>query len=241
MKPTVALMATALASLAFGGPAPAQSAGLVERLAARASAGDAEASYHLGMLYNNGLGVGQDNRRALDLFRAAAEAGDPLGAYKLGCYYAGQFGTVEPDPALALRYKTVAAEAGYSLAQLDVAIFYYRQGNHREAYRWFEAAARQGEAQSLYNLSVMSRAGQGTERSLARAHAFFRLAQVARRSAPTSAAQRELDEIWAQLSPMERMEAEGLASGWITGPTALTQLATAGLERAELISRGNRD
>jgi TPR repeat protein len=191
------------------------------------------------MLYNNGLGVPQDNARALELFRAAAEAGDPLGAYKLGCYYAGQFGVIPSDPALALRYKTIAARAGYSLAQLEVAILHHQRGEHREAYGWFEAAARQGDAQSLYNLSFMSREGQGTERSLARTHAFFRLSQGASRGSVTARAQQQLDEIWAQLSPTERSEATHMAATWITGPTPLTALARSGLERAERVSRGN--
>lgn len=239
MKPIIARIALAIGALPAGLPAVAQSDGLVERLTARASAGNAEASYHLGMLYNNGLGVPQDNARALELFRAAAEAGDPLGAYKLGCYYAGQFGGIPPDPALALRYKTIAARAGYSLAQLEVAILHHQRGEYREAYGWFEAAARQGDAQSLYNLSVMSREGQGIERSLARTHAFFRLAHMASRGSVTPGAQQQLDEIWAQLGPAERTEADRVAASWITGPTALTLLARSGVQRAEQVSRGN--
>jgi len=239
MKSIIAWAALVTAALPTGTPAVAQSPGLVERLTARASAGNAEANYHLGMLYNNGIGVPQDNRRALELFRAAAAAGDPLGAYKLGCYYAGQFGVIQPDPALALRYKTIAARAGYSLAQLEVAIIHHQRGEHREAYAWFEAAARQGDAQSLYNLSFMSREGQGTERSLARTHAYFRLSHLASRGSVSPGAQRQLDEIWAQLGPAERAEAERIAASWITGPTPMTLLARSGLERAEQVSRGN--
>lgn len=220
--------------------APAQSPHLAERLSVLARAGNAEASYHLGMLYNNGAGVAQDNERALALFRASADGGDPLGAYKLGCYYAGQFGVIEPDEDQALRYKLVAAEAGYSLAQLDVAILYYVRGSHAEALRWFEAAGRQGEAQALYNLSVMYRDGQGAAPSRGRSYAFFRLAHLASHGAVGTAAQRTLDELRAAMTPAERAEAERFDADWITGPTALTRLAFSGMERAEALARNGR-
>lgn len=196
--------------------APAQSPRLADRLSALARGGNAEASYHLGMLYNNGAGVAQDNERALALFRASAEGGDPLGAYKLGCYYAGQFGVIEPDEDQALRYKLVAAEAGYSLAQLDVAILYYLRGSYGEALRWFEAAGRQGEPQALYNLSVMYRDGQGAAPSRARSYAFFRLSHLAARGVIGTAAQRTLNELRASMTAAERAEAERFDSGWVT-------------------------
>lgn len=230
--------AIAAAILASCSPASSQSEDLSERLAALARGGHAEAGYHLGMLYNNGIGVQQDNARALDHFRTAAEAGDPLAAYKVGCYYAGQFGVISPDEAEALRYKRIAAEAGYVLAQLDVAIIHYRRGEHSEAVRWFEAAARQGDSQSLYNLSVMYKDGQGVSPSRPRTYAFFRLAQLASRGSSGPGAQQQLDELLAEMSREEREEAERIDESWITGPTELTRLARAGLERAEIVARG---
>jgi uncharacterized protein len=229
------------AAVAFAScSASAESPDLAERLSVLARAGNAEASYHLGMLYNNGTGVARDNGRALALFQAAAEAGDPLGAYKLGCYYAGQFGVIEPNEDQALRYKLIAAEAGYSLAQLDVAILYYVRGSHVQALRWFEAAARQGQPQALYNLSVMYRDGQGTAPSRARTYAFFRLAHLASRGAIGAAAQQTLDEQLTAMTAAERAEAERIDTDWVTGPTELTRLAMSGMERAEALAGASR-
>jgi len=230
-----------IATLVFAACSAASnpSPNLVEKLTALSRSGNAEASYHLGMLYNNGLGVQQDNRRALELFRASAEAGDPLGAYKLGCYYAGQFGVIERNEAQALRYKRIAAEAGYSLAQLDVAILYHQRGDHVQALRWFEAAAHQGIPQALYNLSVMYRDGQGAPASRARTYAFFRLAQQAQGSISPTARQ-TIRDLREQLTASEHAEAESIASGWVTGPTPLTRQAMSGLERAETLARSAR-
>ena len=96
---------------------------LASKLTAMSAAGSGEAAYHLGMLYHLGMdGVPKDTRKAFELFKLATERGDPLGAYQYGCYFDGQGeGVVKVDPALALKYKLVAAEAGYALAQEDVA------------------------------------------------------------------------------------------------------------------------
>lgn len=133
-------------------PVRADEPSLPARLEALAGQGNSEALYHLGMLYHLGLeGVARDPRRALDFFRRSAEGGDPLGAYKLGCYYAGQGGYVlAPDEALALRYKLAAAEAGYTLAQIEVAQIYSDRGDWERALHWYEAAARQGDWAALF-------------------------------------------------------------------------------------------
>ncbi|HEX8533744.1 MAG TPA: tetratricopeptide repeat protein [Allosphingosinicella sp.] len=232
---------TAVVGLCLASCAQAQSTELAQKLEKAAQSGDPEASYHLGMIYNNGIGVTQDAKRAFAHFSRAAEAGDPLGAYKVGCYYAGQFeGVVKADEEQALRHKLKAAEAGYKLAQVDVAIIYARREDNRSALKWFEAAAKQGDAQSLYNLSVFYRDGLGTAPSRPKTHAFFRLAHIAARGNVGEGAQKQLDEIAAAMSAEERAEAERIAATWITGPTPLTQLAAAGLDRAQVVAAKSR-
>lgn len=228
-------MRMALAAVALGAPACAQAPDLPQRLEGMAAAGNAEARYHLGMLYNNGIAVPQDPRRAFAHFRAAAEAGDPLGAYKLGCYYAGQFGSeaVAPDESLALRWKLVAARAGYSLAQADIANHHARRDQWGEAMPWLVAAARQGDAQSLYNLSVLHKDGLGTPASPPHAWAYFRLSQLAARGQVSGDAEQALAGMWNAMDANQRNEAQRIAAGFVTGPTELTRRALRGLERAE--------
>jgi len=217
--------------------APAHASDLARKLEAAAQKGNAEASYHLGMLYNNGIGVEQDPKRAFAHFKAASDAGDPLGAYKVGCYYAGQFeGVVAVDEREALRHKLVAAEAGYSLAQIDVAIIHARREEYGTALRWLEAAGRQGSALALSILSAFYKQGLGTAPSRAKTYAFLKLAVRGDESRLGEGAAKQLNDIAASMSSDERAEAERLEKSWVTGPTPLTRLAASGLDRAKQVA-----
>lgn len=145
-------VATLLLLLILSVPGFARSAGELEaRLTALSAAGSGEAAYHLGMLYYVGLaGTPKDTRKAFELFKLAAERGDPLGAYKYGCYFDGQGeGIVESDRKMALRWKLVAAKAGYVRAQQDVTRHLFAEGDTPVALRWLEAAAAQGDMMAL--------------------------------------------------------------------------------------------
>lgn len=235
MKRISALLAFAAAAIATS--CLGQPSNLASRLEALANRGNAEARYHLAMLYNNGIGVGQDNRRAFALFRSAAAAGDPLAAYKVGCYYANEFpGVVPPDAEQALRYKLIAAEAGYALAQLDVANRYTAREDYARALPWYEAAARQGESQ-VYNLSVFYTDGLGVARSPARAYAYFRLAHLVGRGSISPGAQESLQEMRATMTENERADADRLGENWVPERTPLTRQAFEGQSRAEALVR----
>src|SRR5215207_6392389 len=120
--------------LMFAMPAKAGDADTLKAMIVLANKGDAEAQYHVGMMYNNGIGTQQDIRQAFGWFQKSAASNHPLGAYKLGCYYDGQgAGIIIADATEALKYKLIAAEAGYEFAQHDVAILYSRQENFEEA------------------------------------------------------------------------------------------------------------
>jgi len=95
-------------------------------------------------------GTAKDPKKAFELFKLSAERGDPFGAYKYGCYFDGQGqGIVESDAKTALRWKLIAAEAGYSLAQEDVAKHLFAEGDEAGALKWLESAASQGSSMAL--------------------------------------------------------------------------------------------
>lgn len=194
-------------------------------MVALANKGDAEAQYHVGMMYNNGIGTQKDPRQAFEWFQKSTASNDPLGAYKLGCYYAGQFvGIVTTDPNEALKYKLMAAKAGYALAQHDVAILYDRQGNSEEALKWWRMAADQGLPDALFSLSRSYSAGKGVPKDLSFSYAYFKLSKVA--------PPKNVNEMAAMLSKPELEKAEKRVSEWKAQPTALTLKAKMGVGAA---------
>ncbi len=221
-----------LVALAFSGllflsmPADADDARTFNAMVALANKGDAEAQYHVGMMYNNGIGTQQDLGQALEWFRKSAASNDALGAYKLGCYYDGQgAGIVASDADEALKHKLVAAKAGYALAQYDVGNLYDRRGNPEEALRWWKMAGDQGYPAALFSLSRSYSAGKGTPRDLSLSYAYFKLSNVAPK--------KNVNEMAAMLSKPELETAEKLASEWKPQPTALTLKAKRGFSAAE--------
>ena len=207
-------------------PARANDVGTFNAMVVLAHQGDAEAQYHVGMMYNNGIGTQQDRGQAFDWFQKSAAANDPLGAYKLGCYYDGQgAGIVATDPDQALKYKLVSAEAGYARAQHDVALMYDRRWNSEEALRWWKMAGEQGLPSALFNLSRAYSAGKGTPRDLSLSYAYFKLSQLA----PA----KNVNEMAGMLSKPELERAEKLVSEWKPHPTALTLKALSGIGAAE--------
>ena len=119
---------------------------LYEQTLLLAKQGNPKAQYHVGMMLNNGIGGASKNpKEAFTWFQLAAEQGDALAQYKVGCYYAGQFaGVVELDLEKALQYKLKAAQAGYDLAQSDVAVIYTKKEEWEQAIGWSKKAAEQG-------------------------------------------------------------------------------------------------
>lgn len=207
-------------------PANANDVATFNAMVALANKGDAEAQYHVGMMYNNGIGTQQNPKQAFEWFQKAAASNDPLGAYKLGCYYDGQGeGIVANDSAEALKYKLVAAKAGYALAQIDVARIYEKQENFEEAMRWSKLAGDQGYPPALYKVSGLYFQGKGAPKDLSLAYAYFKLAKMA--------PPQKIKDMAGILTEPELAKAEKLVSEWKPQPTALTIKAKTGLKAAE--------
>lgn len=233
------LLAAGLPAGADPPPPPSSRVVALEKLAA---AGNAEALYHLGMAWHTGSGVAQDKARALDAFRRAAELGDPLAAYKLGCYYDGQGdGLVQADETLAYYFKSIAGDAGYALAQTDLADLDIRRGDMASARDWLARAAAQGWPggllgyASIHNLADGE--GHGVPRDPVRTAAYFRLFVQS-----VDASQKQLDWLKAfekKMSKAERQQAAAIVAAYKPAPTALTRKGLSGSRAAdELVSAG---
>lgn len=224
-------------SLAVAGCGNAQGAPIISSLERLADAGNAEALYHLGMAYQTGTGTAQDPGKALEAFRKAAAMGDPLAAYKLGCYYDGQgAGLVAQDAGQALKYKLVAAQAGYALAQQDVAALYAREGDVQSGLEWLEKSAAQGWSGGLMTLASVYNGAPGIERDAAKTAGYFKLFLA--HSDPSEAQRNWLRKFEMGLSTNDKKRADDLVRGFYPKPSPLTLKALSGQRAAEdLIER----
>jgi uncharacterized protein len=219
-------LAALICLLFFSMHSNASEPGTFKAMVALANKGDAEAQYHVGMMYNNGIGTQRDPRQAFEWFQKSAASNDPLGAYKLGCYYEGQGeGVVAIDENEALKYKLIAAKAGYALAQHDVALLYSKQENFEEAMKWWKLSADQGAPKALYNLSGLYFQGKGAPKDLSLAYAYYKLSNLV----PPE----KVKEMAGILTKPELTKAEKLVSDWRPQPTALTLKAKRGVKAAE--------
>jgi uncharacterized protein len=119
-----------------------------------AEQGDASAQSNLGWMYQQGLGVAQDNAAAVRWYRAAAEQDDAGAQFNLGLIYENGVGVAQ-DYAEAVRWHRAAAEQGHVRAQNNLGVKYANgQGviqNYVQAHVWFNIAAAKGEEEAAEN------------------------------------------------------------------------------------------
>jgi len=201
------------------------------------AANNPEAIYHLGMAYQTGLGLPKDPAKAFVAFQRAASLGDVLASYKVGCYYDGQGGDlVKPDAELALRYKLVAAKAGYALAQQDVASLYAANGDIPTALSWLDKSAAQGWSGALATYASVYNGAPGVPADKAKTAAYFRL--FLDRTDATDEQRAWLKKFEEGMSPEEKRKSDEIVQSYRPSPTPLTIKALSGQRAAfELVNR----
>lgn len=170
---------------------PAAHAGVAEGLAAsrngdyeaafhelepEAKRGNAEAQYHLGVMYDAGQGVPQNASNAFRWYLNAAELGHKQAQYNAGVMYNEGRGTA-PNPALALQWFSKAAQQGSADAQFSLGVMYANgtavKQDFAQAAHWYRKAAQQGDADAQYNLALLYGTGRGMAPDLVQAWAWF--------------------------------------------------------------------
>lgn len=133
----------------------------------RASAGDAEALFDMGICYRQGEGVPQDNSKAVEYYTRAYEKGYKAAALNLGLMYGEGIG-VKQDFAKAYELYKIAAENGIPDGFTLMGRQHYygigREVNYNEAVRLFLKAAEDNEGDALYHLGCCYANGYGVDR-----------------------------------------------------------------------------
>ena len=147
-----------------------------------------EAAFNLGILYEDGLGVGRDIERAMAYYRRGALLGSPKAMFRAGVmYWLGAPGVVA-DRGEGRRYLSMAAAAGDSEAQRYLAAESagadgddpvlradraLAGGRAEESVAILEAAAKSGHVRAQTRLAWSYEAGRGIARDLALAAQWF--------------------------------------------------------------------
>jgi hypothetical protein len=114
--------------------------------------GDVEAMVSLGELHQRGSAVKLDKKKAMQLYRMAADRGDAFGQNKVGILLDSEEKFEE-----AFRYYALAANQGYNHAENNLACCYMDGAGTEvdlgKARYWFERAAAKGNEKAIKSLA----------------------------------------------------------------------------------------
>jgi TPR repeat protein len=117
-----------------------------------------EAIYHLGLLYEKGLGISQDYQKAIQLYNNAGHLGGDKALHQLGVAYHNGNGVVI-DSSKTIEYYTLSANLGNSEYQFLLGRLYEEgqpvKKDPQEALKWYTKAYLQGYDDVSSNLYAM--------------------------------------------------------------------------------------
>ncbi|MEX2296600.1 MAG: tetratricopeptide repeat protein [Dongiaceae bacterium] len=179
-----------------------------------AEGGDPLSQHNLGVLYEKGLGVAQNDAMALAWYKRAAEQGNPQSTYNIGMMILDGRGA-GPDPVVAAQWVQISADLGFPLAQHTLGHFYLEgtgvEQNAGEAIHWFSKAAEAGVVDAQFNLGYIFETGGGVEADPIVDYAWYRIAATSGDLEAIAAA----EQIGAQL-PQDLREAADLdVADWL--------------------------
>lgn len=147
-----------------------------------AQGGHVGAQFNMGRMYDEGVGVVENDVTAVYWYKLAAESDFAPAMVQYGlALIDGRAGTVDTVEGIAVMKR--AAEAGDAEAQFQMGKF-YRDGvvvekDYYEAVRWYQAAADQGHTRGQYRLGFMYGSGYGVPQDFVQAYYYYGLAAEA--------------------------------------------------------------
>ncbi|MSP84039.1 MAG: hypothetical protein EXQ94_14310 [Alphaproteobacteria bacterium] len=201
-----------------------------------AEAGEPDAAFGLGLIYDRGHGVARDPATAALWYRQAADAGHAGAAYNLGNLYRLGEGVAQ-DAVLSAAWWTRAAEGGLPQAQVNLGVAYQKGDgvpqDDAAAYAWYRRAAEAGEPLGQFYLGVAYEAGIGVAIDVDDALTWYRRA-AAQGEARAQARLAELTGESVPVQPQEEPAPEPEAS---SAPVATVTVAGEGYF-AQVIAMG---
>lgn len=131
----------------------------IQMLYTEAQSGSLDAQFALGMAYEFGRGITQDDTAAICWYQKAADEGLADAQYRLGVLYDNGWG-LPINKAEAVRLYGLAAEQQHEFAQHDLAFMHFEGvGTDRDlvqAYRWLRIADASGNELMKKHLALVS-------------------------------------------------------------------------------------
>jgi TPR repeat protein len=144
-----------------------------------ADAGNSRAQTYMGILYDNGQGVPQDDAQAVVWYRKAADQGDARAQTHLAAAYESGRG-VTRDLAQATELYRKAADQQHVAAEYTLGKMYAAgrgvPQDYAQAAEWFRKAADQGYAGAQFTLGYLYGEGRGVPQDRGQALALYRKA-----------------------------------------------------------------
>jgi TPR repeat protein len=131
----------------------------IERIRGWIKKGKAWAMCMLAQRYEEGVGVKQSDKKAIELYKMAAKRGQAAAQYNLGYFYHQGMHGLTQSSKRAIEYFSLAAEQGYAEAQYNLGAMYYKgkgiETCYAKAREWWTKAAAQGIERAITNLKIM--------------------------------------------------------------------------------------
>lgn len=141
-----------------------------------AQRGNAKAQGDLGLMYEKGLGIDQDDKKAVYWLTKAARKGDADSENNLGFMFFQGKGVIQ-DYAQALQWFQKAADQGLASAQSNLGLLYGAglgvPKDYVKALSFYQKAADQDDLDSQVNLGMMYSLGEGTAQNYGMSYFWF--------------------------------------------------------------------
>lgn len=125
---------------------------------------NAQALCLLGEIYENGLGVSYDLKKAYEYYVKASELNSKIAYFKLGYFYTNGI-YVQKNINQAIKYYVKATELGLYQAFYNLGYIYKVRKEFKKAFECFKIGASKEDPLSMYALGIMYHNGEGTEAS----------------------------------------------------------------------------
>ena len=174
--------------------------------------GDPRAQFNVGLMYEDGRGVVQNYREALQWYKIAAQQGNARAQNNIGFLYCYGRG-VQQDFQEALTWYRLSAEQNFPRAQFNIGLMYDEgmgvEQNFPEARKWYRLASDGGDPAGLLRLAVMAEEGRGGPADPVEAHALYTIAAERYGVGPNrDLAEERRSAVAAQMSPEQIEQAK---------------------------------